>query len=250
VARPESRLRALVLVGRCRERESESVFLQLSPRSTRSWARSLLCRAIVKALTTLASFSLLSLFLASGCTADIIGTGSDGEQRPQQPVANNSGVGEFGKPGGGLGPQPPPALAASGVPVEIDALFHTPAAATVTDDQLFGVWALTGSAAGGETERRMKFAANELVIAERCREDGAIVYVSVQVRATNQRVMILESKQVERSPYEAPYGKCRMAVSTVVQEWPSCDAVNSAVCYSLKGDQLSLHGGSWLKLSD
>lgn len=80
-----------------------------------------------------------------------------------------------------------------------DSLFAPPASST-TSDTIFGVWAASDQIGIAKADARFKFEANRLTLASRCRfDDGTVLTVgaSVAARVTEDKTVILESKEVE-----------------------------------------------------
>lgn len=210
------------------------------------------------ALVALVALLALLALLASttGCSFDLVGTGSEpipdpkgGANQNQNPTTNPKNPSGSGT--AGVAAQP----TASGAPVEIEALFAPPLTDIVTPDTLFGVWA--GNVNETE-EERIKFGATDITLAKKCKADGRIAYVSVKVRATDSKITILESKKATLD-YTSK-SACYIAIELVVGEWSNCNVSNDYDCFTIYGTQLKglsskmsaagIDSRSWLKLSD
>lgn len=191
---------------------------------------------------------------AAGCNADVIGTGHDGVPI-QNPTSGGQGSSNTDPSGTATGSQDPPAVGASGAPLDIEALFAPPTSDQLTPGSIFGVWA--GSEGDGGNEGRLRVRGEDLTLAKRCKSDGKIAFVYVKVRATEDKITILESKTARLSYTQSG---CSFSVELDVGEWVSCRASADYDCYQVEGTKLQglqskliqsgISVGTWLKLSD
>lgn len=193
---------------------------------------------------------------AAGCNADVIGTGHDGVPI-QNPTTSSGGQGSSNTDPSGTatGSQDPPQVGASGAPLDIEALFAPPTSNQLTPGSIFGVWA--GSEGDGGNEGRLRVRGDDLTLAKRCKSDGKIAFVYVKVRASEDKITILESKTARLSYTQSG---CSFSVELDVGEWVSCRTGADYDCYQVDGTKLQglqskliqsgVSVGTWLKLSD